>query len=358
MHILVVKTSSLGDIIHSYPALDCLLQMFPQAQIDWVVEKPFADLVRAHPFVDRVFVVETKRWRKTLIHRQTRKEIKAFRRELKQKRYDVLFDFQGNMKSALVTLAARAKVKVGFGRKTVTEWPNLLVTNKRFDAKERVNIRDRALSLVEAYFGEKKEPGEPISLRIGGEEEALISSFCSSLQGPTMMICPGSAWESKRLSEEAFVSFAREAIERGKMSVIWVWGSEKEKAFAEKMEALFPKKSVVAPRFSVAGLQGLMNLVDVVVAMDSFALHLCGTTTTPSFGVFGPTKGSYYQSRGSLHAVFQGACPFGQEFSVYCPKKRKCPAPCIKEIEGGQLYQAFERWFYSIQPPPKTRSPS
>jgi heptosyltransferase-1 len=79
MKILLIKTSSLGDIIHAFPTLSFLRQKFPDAKIDWVVEKPFAELVKAHPFVNDVLTVDTKGWRKNLISKETWKTVQEAR---------------------------------------------------------------------------------------------------------------------------------------------------------------------------------------------------------------------------------------------------------------------------------------
>lgn len=133
MKILIVKTSSLGDMIHSFGALDYLRNRFPKAQIDWVAEKPFAELVKAHPQIDQVVVFESKKWGKSLFSQETRQQIKSFRKKLRESRYDLLFDLQGNLKSGLIVALARARKKIGFGWKTVAEWPNALFTNRKIN---------------------------------------------------------------------------------------------------------------------------------------------------------------------------------------------------------------------------------
>jgi len=131
MRILIVKTSSLGDILHAFPILDYLKEHFPKARVDWVVERPFAELICRHPLVRQTLLIDTRAWRKNLW--RGREAIGAFKRELQQITYDWLFDLQGNCKSGLITYLARAKEKVGFGKATVPEWPNLLVTKRRYN---------------------------------------------------------------------------------------------------------------------------------------------------------------------------------------------------------------------------------
>lgn len=107
MKILIVKLSSLGDVIHTMPAVQDIRAALPQARIDWVVERAFAPLVRRCAGVRRVIEVDLRRWRKDLWSARTRQEWKAFREELQRERYDAVLDLQGLSKSALVAWLAR-----------------------------------------------------------------------------------------------------------------------------------------------------------------------------------------------------------------------------------------------------------
>ena len=144
MRFLIVKTSSLGDIIHAFKALAYLRHKCPYAEIDWVVEKPFRLLVERHPMVDHVHIIDTKQWRK-----QWWKQ-----RKLKFPGYDIVFDLQGNLKSAWILSKVKSKLKFGFGLQTVPEWPNCLFTNMRVNPPKGQNIRDDYLALVQGFFQE------------------------------------------------------------------------------------------------------------------------------------------------------------------------------------------------------------
>jgi heptosyltransferase-1 len=109
MRILLVKTSSLGDVIHNLPVVTDLRTHFPDATIDWVVEEGFADIPRLHPGVGRVIPVALRRWRKSLFASATWREIGAFRDALKQQSYDLVIDTQGLLKSALIARAAHGR---------------------------------------------------------------------------------------------------------------------------------------------------------------------------------------------------------------------------------------------------------
>jgi heptosyltransferase-1 len=92
MRVLLVKTSSLGDVVHNLPALSDLARQHPQASIDWVVEEAFADIPRMHPAIDRVIPVALRRWRRQLFRLQTWREMRQFREQLRRQPYDLVID--------------------------------------------------------------------------------------------------------------------------------------------------------------------------------------------------------------------------------------------------------------------------
>jgi heptosyltransferase-1 len=173
--ILVVKTSALGDIVHTYPVIDYLRKKFPHAQIDWVVEAPFAGLVQSHPAVNRVLTVATKQWRKKIFSRETFQSIGKFRKQLQNVHYDVVFDFQGNIKSGLIVSLANSPIKVGFGKQTVPEWPNLLFTNRHINPAISENIRHDYLSLAASFFNDAiPTENSHVILKISIEEQTVL----------------------------------------------------------------------------------------------------------------------------------------------------------------------------------------
>jgi ADP-heptose:LPS heptosyltransferase len=176
MRILIVKTSALGDIVHAFPVLEWIKERFPEAEIDWVVERGGgATLLAAHPSISNLFTVDTQVWRRGLFRKATWKEIARLFSSLRAVEYDVLFDLQGNTKSSFFTAAVRARRKVGFGRASVSEWPNLLVTNWKRNHPPGVNVREEYLTLCRAFFSQNQErakiPCVSTSLCLTEEEE-------------------------------------------------------------------------------------------------------------------------------------------------------------------------------------------
>ncbi len=150
MKFLIVKTSSLGDILQSFPVATYLHTKFPGCQIDWVVEEEFSELVKANTQVSHVFCVKTRQWRRG----KAWKDFFSFKAELQTHVYDAVFDLQGNTKSGLITFLAKSRKKLDSVEHTVPEKPNLLFTNIRFNPPSALNIRDDYLYLVKSYFSD------------------------------------------------------------------------------------------------------------------------------------------------------------------------------------------------------------
>lgn len=318
MKVLIVKSSSLGDIIQCFPVLNYLHEVLPGVHVDWVVEKQFAALVEAHPLVHRAVL---KKWS-----------------EIRKETYDYIFDLQGNCKSGIVTLIAHSLHKIGFSFTSAREWPNILATNTRFSVPKNINIRLQYLSILEQFFQKKIESSQAVCLESKNLEK--ISSYCQKY----VMVCPGSKWVNKQLKEEALGVFLKALYEQYDMRFLFVWGTEEEKESCEKMQTPF---SVVLPmQLDIPTWQCLMNEMELVIAVDSSALHLCGTTKTPSFSVFGPTASSVFKPLGDQHLAFQGKCPYNRNFVKQCPLLRTCPTgACMKEIKVEDLLHEFSPWW-------------
>lgn len=342
MKFLIVKTSSLGDIIQTFPAADYLRNRYPDCQIDWVVEKPFAELLQANPQINRTICVATKKWRRILPFVDNIKQIKQMLTELRAVKYNAVFDLQGNSKSGLITLAAYGEKKVGFGRKSVPEWPNLLATNVRFDVPEGDNIRRDYLAVVRAFFNDST-PYDPqgVILQVNNEEKARIRQILGDQIGKTILVCPGSMWRNKQVPEKTLQELLQAIYKNYHCRFLFLWGSKEEQECAERLQKGFENSKVVE-KLPLAALQNLMHGVDLVLSMDSLPLHLAGTTNTPTFSIFGASLGSKYIPLGKANYYVQGACPYGQAFTKRCPALRKCATgACIRELSVEHLFQSF-----------------
>lgn len=350
--ILIVKTSAIGDVIQTFPVLEYLRLKFPQAQIDWVAEQPIAPLLQAHPLLNNALEMRSKVWRKSLLRPDTHQELRSFAHALKATSYDVLFDLQGNAKSAVVTASARAKVKVGFGYGGLQEKCNLLATHRRFTPPTNLNIRLKYLSLVQSYF---KDPetfvAQGVRLKIHPlERERLQKLLIDPIlqKRPRMMVCFGSRWPNKRLDLATLSALLEKIVVDSDPSYLFIFSNAEEKQIAELMQERFKERAISIGDLSLPLWQALMWEMDGVIAVDSAALHLCATTQTPSFSVFGPSLASCYRPLEERHSAVQGSCPYGKTFSQRCPILRTCATgACIRQLSVEELFSACKQWYDS-----------
>lgn len=330
---LIVKTSSLGDVVHCLPVVSYLKQLDPACSVDWIVEKGAAGLLQACTQIDRVIVVDTKRWRKSLFSKDAWHEFWEVRRQLQHVRYDVVFDLQGNSKSALWTFLSNADVKGGFGKKSVPEFLNRLVTNRKIELSEtsHLNIVQDYLWMTSHVLGmpmpEKELP--PISLTVGAKDAALVETLRGNGK-KAILIAPGSAWENKRLSKAQLVILLEGQSRED--SIFLAWGSDAELELCRSLAELHSNITVI-PKLSLEALQCFMSKMDLVISMDSLSLHLAATTGVPTLSFFGPSNGAKFAPKGQQHRYIQGSCPYGETFPKRCRKLRSCPTgACIKNL--------------------------
>ena len=340
LKILIVKTSSLGDIVHAMPVLEYLKEKYPKASIDWVVEKGSKDFVQAHPSVDEVLCLDSKSWRNARSLLKNWKDIRIFCKTLRKKEYDFLYDLQGNTKSAMITLIARAKHKVGFARKTVHEWPNLLSTNRHFDSPPGANILHRNLSIVQASLKDKESWEVKSCLLRCANPSSLPERKKGSLR---FMLCFSSRWENKRLSLEVYRAFLEKIVHEDEVFI--VYGNPQEKLEAEALAEGLKERVFLLPPLSLPAWQRAMAGMDGVIAVDSVGLHLAGLAGVPTWSLFGPSSMAVFRPLGSQHDGIQGMCPYKEVFDKRCPKLRSCQTgACLKEIPVEEIWSRFQQW--------------
>ncbi len=352
MKILIVKTSSLGDVVQTFPVINYLRHIHPDCEIHWVAEKSCATLLEAHPEIQCVIPIDTKAWRRALLSKPTWHAVTAAKKMLQGHNYDVVFDLQGNVKSAVITWLARSPVKVGFNRAHAAEWPNTLATNRHFGTLQNQNVRMDYLQVVQQYFQDQSTfKNDSVRLNL---TEVQKRSVANTVRIPMLdgrqkvLVCPGSIWRNKQVPPKVLLEFLQRVQQTFPASFLFSWGSEEERLEAQSIANQLTH-SAVTTYLALPALQNLMHNVDLVLAMDSLPLHLAGTTSTPTFSFFGPSMATKYAPEGHRHEHFQGACPYGKTFEKRCPILRTCSTgACLRTQPTDKLFAAFGLWWEKI----------
>lgn len=308
---LIVKTSALGDILQALPVLTYIRACDSEAYVGWVVEERCRPLLDVHPLVDAVYVLGQK-----------------------IEPYDVLFDLQGNCKSALQVLKCRAKYKMGFGFGYAAEWPNRLALKRGVPVDSTRPIWQQLMQIPAAFFD------RPVLSEI---PQQLLSGQAASLPIETLMVCPGSRWENKTLGVSQWCTLLETIAETHNPHFLFV--AEKEAPWF----SMFPQATVIlTPSFG--DWQQLMVRSTGVLAVDSCALHLAALAHVPTFSFFGPTRPYFYALQSVEDAHVWGQCPYGTVFLKRCSHLRSCPTgACLKTLPVAALLPKFSVWWGRVK---------
>lgn len=280
MRILLVKTSSLGDVIHNLPVASDLARRFPGAIIDWVVEEAFADIPRLHPAVRRVIPVALRRWRKSLLAPNTWREVAAFRRQVRALPYDLVLDTQGLLKSALLVGRARLGLRgrrIGFDRRSARERLAACFYDMTYAVDRSLHAVDRNRALA-AMTGEY---GLDIPLDYGIQPSAPPAWAPTT---PYAVLLTATSRTDKEWPESAWLQLAAGLRSRGYVCVLPAGSaSERERAqrLAETMEG-----GIAAPPLGLTELAGLLGGAGVVIGVDTGLTHLAAALGKPTVALF------------------------------------------------------------------------
>ena len=276
MRILFVKTSSLGDVIHHCPAVSDARRSLPGAEIDWVVEEPFAQIAALHPAVAKVLPVAVRRWRSRLSAPAAWGEMLAFRRELRSRNYDIVIDAQGLVKSALIASAARG-AKHGYDAASAREPLASRFYDVRHPVPRAVHAVERNRRLTAAALGIQAGADCEYGLRLQADSPLpACGPYCVLL---SMTSRPDKLW-----SEECWVGLVRALASRGLESIL-PWGSKAEHARALGI-ASAARSGVVPPALELLRLASLMQRAKAVFGLDTGLAHLAVALGVPTIGIF------------------------------------------------------------------------
>jgi lipopolysaccharide heptosyltransferase I len=252
------------------------------------VEGPLAELVAGAPYVDEVLVATTRAWRKRPLSAGTRGEFRAFLSALSAFEPDVVVDAQGLLKSAWVTLAARARRKVGFGFRTATEKVNALVTDERVDVPAGTHVVDRGLALAEHVLGRRGFPRTPdVSHLVARPAPEVDGWLAARSSRPFALLQPFSSQRTKEWSAEETAAFCRALAGEG-LEPIVRWGpGERERALL--IVARSCGAATLAPASPPAASARLAAHAALFVGADTGPTHLAAAAGTPTIALYGPT---------------------------------------------------------------------
>ena len=274
--ILIVKTTSMGDVIHALPAIHDIRRAMPKAQIDWLVEGSFADIPSLSGDVDRVFKVAVRRWRKSLFAKETRTEISAVKKALLAQKYDCVIDLQGLMKSALLARWANAPI-CGYDSRSIKEPIASWFYKSKFSISKSRSAIDRCRALCAKALGYEYD----------GTQIDFGLTFKTAVQThkPYAAFLVNTSRETKLWPEAKWIELGRELAQKG-LGIRFLWASPEEHERVKRLAEAIGEAAYVHPRLSIAECAEVLAGSTLVVGVDTGLTHLAAATDRPTVGLF------------------------------------------------------------------------
>lgn len=342
--ILIIKPSSLGDVVHSLPFLNALRDSFPRAEIHWIIAKGLEGLLEGHPMINKLWIINKDDWKRIKGARATIKELRSLFKSLKAEKYDLVIDLQGLLRSGILAKATGASVRVGF--KEAREGSRIFYTHT-VKAGQDVHAVDRYLEIAKflgcdisdikfpfPLFFNSFAAGEPVR---GGQLSSASGGLNFHLSERYAVIVPGARWETKRWYPERFGELS--SMLSLKSLVV---GGESDADIADIVVRNSDGNAI-----SAAGKTTLKELIEIiknarfVVTNDSGPMHIAAALNVPVFAIFGSTNPVRTGPYGRLHVIIRKELECSP-----CYRKNCRTVQCMEMISVREVADAIRRSGY------------
>lgn len=343
--ILVIKLRAIGDVVMATPVPENLRRAFPSAVIDFLTEKICAPVVRGHSAINEVIEFDRRSLQKLSPIKRALATLTTLR-DLRRRRYDLVFDLFGNPRTAIMTLATGAQTRVGFRFRWRRHAYNVVVTPRghlvhevefNLDALRALNIPIFSRQLVRPFDKASDAHAERFWID-------------NDLQGKTVIgLNSSGGWYTKRWPLERFAALGDRIVEKLEAVVLLIWGPG-ELDDARRIARLMQQKAMLIPQSDLILLAALLRRLTALVSNDSGPLHIAAAVGTPVVGIYGPTRPDLQGPWGEGHQIvrLEGLDCLGCN-GVTCRIKTH---DCMKKLEVETGLQALEKCLRNISNKP------
>ena len=289
--VLLIKLTSLGDLIHALPALSDAQSARPGIEFDWVIDESFQEIAAWHPAVSRVITTNHREWRGALASAETHGSISTTIGEIRASEYDLVIDGQGNFKTALLSLFAKG-TRAGFDSHSVREWIAHLAYQRRVAASKNAHAIERLRRLFASAL-DYPIPVSPPDFRI--RRDRFIRPKVD-LPGEYLVFVHNASWKTKLWPERHWIALIGKSVQAG-FRVLLPWGNTKEEARAKRL-AIAPEVQVL-PRLSLSEIGYVIERARACVCMDTGLSHLAAALDVPSITLYGSTDSGLIGASGA-----------------------------------------------------------
>ncbi len=333
--ILVIRLSSLGDIIHALPAFQSLRRSFPAADIDWLVEERARFLLTAVPGLNRVIAIDTVAPRRKTFSGASWSSVVGALRTMRSTRYDVSIDFQGLLKTGLLGLLSGARRRIGFGHRLVWEKPAHWFYTERVDHSGNA-VHVIALNrLLAAAAGAGPADG-PVELKVPAEiTEAVEARLVQQNLANFVIINPGGGWPTKRWALRRYGELADRVARQLGTEVVVTTGPGEEGLYS----GISAAGSRALPHFQVPFLEliPLVKRARLFISGDTGPFHLACALGVPVVGIFGPTSPLRNGPWSTRDSAVVHPLPCSYCHGRTCPTRNECMDISVDEVYAAVL---------------------
>jgi lipopolysaccharide heptosyltransferase I len=344
--ILVLRLSAVGDVIRTLPTITALKEHIPSSSITWVVEEPSQAFLDSQPEIDEIILFPRKRWTHGIQSLggmwRTIGEMWEFLRDLRRRKFEVVLDFHGLLKSGLLSFFSGSPKRIGYDRRSTKEW-NFLFSNVKVKLpKERISRFQRNLALLKGMGLELDLKDIKYGLHIPQEDREVVESFFNtsavSIQRPLIAIHPGSSRKAffKRWLPDQYARLADRLIRELHATVLFTWGME-ELQWVEGIRKEMKEPSLLGPKTeSLTQLGEVYRHCDLYIGGDTGPMHIASLMGIPAAVIYGPTDPIENEPFGKHIKIREevGCNPCHQ----YSCKERVC----VKAISADKVFKAAE----------------
>jgi heptosyltransferase-1 len=339
---LILRLSAVGDVIRTLPAAKALKEHCPSSSITWVVEEPSQAFLKSQPEVDEVILFPRKRWTEGM--KSFRKiwgtigEMRRFVEDLRMRKFDVVLDFHGILKSGLLSFLSGSPKRIGFDRGSTKEG-NFLFSNVKVKLpKKKISRFGRNLALLKGIELEVKEP--KCGLHISPEDREYVASFFKTSSGsftrPLIAIHPGTSAKAlfKRWMPDQYVQLADRLVRELKATIFFTWGHG-ELEWVEGIRKEMKEHSFLGPKTeSLTQLGEVYRYCDLYIGGDTGPMHIASLMGIPVVVIYGPTDPIENEPMGNHIKIRKevGCNP--------CHKYSCSELLCIKAISADEVFKA------------------
>lgn len=284
--ILVIKSSSMGDVVHALPVARDIKQAYPDVRLDWVVEEAFADLVKLSPFIDGRVVTAFRRWRKSIFSVQTREEVARVKKTLRENHYDLVIDLQGLVRSALVARWCGVK-SVGYSRDTIREPVASWFYTETKRVPESLTPVRRYRTMAAQCLGYAIDEAHPVY----GLQPAPLKH--RPVEGDYAVLAVNTSREEKLWAKDRWIQ-TTQALVKANITPLLVWGSAAEGERVEAIASLVPG-CVVAPHMSLPEIASVLKSSAGLIGVDTGISHLAAALGIPAVGIIVGTSAQLFR---------------------------------------------------------------